>query len=600
MTKPTSEQVTFLAAGSGASQRTVLDRLRDVVSVKDFGAVGDGVADDTAAIQAAVNASENVLVPAGDYLCNGIVTLASNTNLIGAGRDVTRIIRNGTNLASQGVLFADSGSSSSFVNNIAIRDMTLDGQVVSLGFSEQRHLISLNGVRNAIIERVNFLGFRGDGLYLGSSITAGVERHNVNVIVRDCLFDGINKDNRNGISVIDADGLLIDGCRFTRIARSTMPGAIDVEPDGYAFAVIRNITISNNRITDIGGNVAAIAVVLLGADTYTVPYRGFVIANNYIDTCPAFGILYNPKIIGGVTELMHDHSVLITGNTVIEASRSLVIINAKAARICDNTFIRCSSSDLIGFSGANDYNIDVALVGNQWIEAGRISGDGLTVFGCTRLNIDGNLFKDCGTGIAANSDAINFNAGTSSGVRITNNVITTPAGKTLVAIQKEAAHTFSAATNVFRLNSFPSTLPNGFQSIENDTAEAAFTPVVAGVTSTGTGTYTLQFGRYRKVGRIVFFRLKIVVDSGHTGTGGIQVTLPTLAAPSANNEETVLCAVADGVSSTGGLQAWINPAVSVGGTGAIRLLKTQTGSYALVDIPAGAFTVWASGYYQSA
>jgi hypothetical protein len=67
MTKPTSEQVTFLAAGSGATQRTALEKFRDVVSVKDFGAVGDGVADDTAAIQAAVVASPSVLFPRGTY-----------------------------------------------------------------------------------------------------------------------------------------------------------------------------------------------------------------------------------------------------------------------------------------------------------------------------------------------------------------------------------------------------------------------------------------------------------------------------------------------------------------------------------------------------
>lgn len=59
--------VNFTGAGAGAATRTVQDKLRDVVSVKDFGAVGDGVADDTAAIQAAINAANHVHFPAGTY-----------------------------------------------------------------------------------------------------------------------------------------------------------------------------------------------------------------------------------------------------------------------------------------------------------------------------------------------------------------------------------------------------------------------------------------------------------------------------------------------------------------------------------------------------
>ncbi|MCG5240118.1 glycosyl hydrolase family 28-related protein [Azospirillum doebereinerae] len=77
---------TYVPPGTGAVSRPVRDKLSDVVSVKDFGAVGDGVVDDTVAIQAALTSAKAVHVPPGTYRITNTLTLAYGKTLSGTGQ----------------------------------------------------------------------------------------------------------------------------------------------------------------------------------------------------------------------------------------------------------------------------------------------------------------------------------------------------------------------------------------------------------------------------------------------------------------------------------------------------------------------------------
>ena len=593
-----STHINYTQGGTGAVTRTVTNKLQESVSVKDFGAVGDGITDDTAAIQAAITAANAVYFPAGTYLTN-VVTLDANTMLHGDG--ASSIIKQSASFAggSQGSLYANSGSAGSQVNNIIIRDLRVEGtNIATPTFSEFKHLVSLNGVQNALVENVQFIGFQGDGLYIGSGINGGDERHNTNVVVKNCFFDGVNKENRNGLSVIDCDGFLAESNYFTRCSKSTMPGAIDIEPDSQIFHVVRDIKIINNKFKDIGGNVGAISVALPGISYTTAPV-GFIIQDNYIDTCSVTGVFFNYNIAGGLTEATVNFAVKIVNNTIISSNRSFEIPNGKDVLIEGNTFFGSAQQALLGFNTGNQNVIDCLVANNLFYACGSTSGTGLSIFKATRITLTNNTFKDCGTGVPGSANAIDFDSGTSSYITLTNNVFVAPTAKTLIAVQTEAGHTYTASTNTF-LNNTVGSLTVTFLAENNDYAEQSYTPVVTGATTPGTGGYTVQYGRWRRVGKIVFFRVKLSANAGHTGTGMIQVGLPTTAVAAPNNEETAVALVVDGAATTGGHIGLINPAVVVSSKGAVRCYYTATGTLAQMTIPAGAFTVNVSGFYQAA
>lgn len=121
-----SDRVSFLQAGTGAVLRTAQGKMRDVVSVKDFGAVGDGVADDTAAMQAAHNTGQIVYYPPGTYKFSTLTNITAG-GIIGAGQTQTVLLS--TNTTSADLITFTGASVGGPANALTFRDFMLQGQV---------------------------------------------------------------------------------------------------------------------------------------------------------------------------------------------------------------------------------------------------------------------------------------------------------------------------------------------------------------------------------------------------------------------------------------------------------------------------------------
>lgn len=481
---------------NGVTKKASVAALSSFVNVKSYGAVGDGVADDTLAVQAAINASDGVFFPTGTYLVSSPITLKANNTIVGEG--ASSVISYTGTANGRGAFFVNSGSDTAFVDNITISDLKILGQVASLGFSEFVYNISFNGVRNCVIDRCVIEGFRGDGIYIGSGDIAGQIRHNINVTIRDCYFNGVNNDNRQGISVIDATGINIDNNYFVNTTRNNMPGAIDFEPDTFHNDyIIRDVSVRNNRFLNCGGNVGIITVFLPYIPFTTMP-NGFNIENNYIEnptvTSIGYGIYFT---YGGVSapaiaESVPEFGIRICNNVVRAGSgnRCIGLGNANDTVIDGNCFIGGATS-LIGSI------LDLTVTNNTFadVQSG-VDPFAISITSGSRIRFEGNVFKDCGPASGMIGGGIEFAGGTTSYVDIVGNVFVSPGSFTQQAI-RNTGHTFTAATNklignsliqgvnefqaVTRLNNYPVTsVTNNIPFLGVNAASAAYRLVVDG------------------------------------------------------------------------------------------------------------------------
>ena len=431
-----------------------------------YNARGDGIADDTAALQAAIDSGRPVFLRAGTY---AVTRLHLRAGLLLQGDGQATLAQRG----GGSMLQALSAGPGQTLDGITLQDLTLLGQVETLGFAEHVHLVDLRGVRNARLQRCVLRGFRGDGLYLGGQAGDGTARHNGNVLVIENEFDGVNSDNRNGISVIDGDGIVIQRNLFQRCTRPNMPGAIDVEPDNQPFHVVRNIFIGSNRLRGIGGNVGAIAI-RPGHQRRDAEPSKFLVTHNLVEGCRAFGVAFVCASDGGAGSGPDSgsdgadghpggapgHALRVRGNTIVDARRG-VGLTGVAGAVVENNRISDREGSMVGHVESDQRADDVTVRGNHFERCGSGGGAGFSVHHAHRLLLQDNHFDDCGHG-GPGACALDFRAGTSDWVALVGNRFSSASGRTRVAIQREARHHWTPAHNRFTGNELEE-LPHRFE-----------------------------------------------------------------------------------------------------------------------------------------
>lgn len=223
-----------------------------VLNVKDYGAKGDSTTDDTAAIQAALDAASTrgisaVLFPTGTYKVSA--TTADN-NFFAA-----LTVHSGQRLlfdAATLQLTANGYDFYAVLNIHNVNNVTVEGGLTIIGDRESHtattgesgHGIRIVNSHNVHVSDVDIRYTWGDGVCVGGNGTMAEISKNV-TIERVRTY----KCSRNGLSIIEADGVVVRDCDFTYTDRTAPQYGIDVEPN---LGTATNITIENVRMLNNG------------------------------------------------------------------------------------------------------------------------------------------------------------------------------------------------------------------------------------------------------------------------------------------------------------------------------------------------------------
>ena len=321
---------------TGGVATNVQDKLSEYVSVKDFGAVGDGVADDTAAIQDAIDAFPDgavVYFPRGTYRVTAQIVVSAKISLLGEGI----ASENGTGAGFRGascILRDFAGSDATVAMNgdaSAIDGLDIDGDGNGTGDQVQ---VWGSRVR---IGKLSTRNSGNDGVRIGKT-DAGPSTINANFWYIEYLVtcgnaaNGIRIDDTNtsttlsyplGLSnanagyaaVIDArsnggDGVQLGNCNdnvFANVGSQDNTGiGIHFKTDGTNSGPRCNTILSNDAEANVGNDIQIDAATLpvSGPGLYNKVYgnRSVAVNSRIVDNSTGSLVLqWNNNLAAGYT-----------------------------------------------------------------------------------------------------------------------------------------------------------------------------------------------------------------------------------------------------------------------------------------------------------
>jgi hypothetical protein len=249
--------VSYTPAGTGAVVTTVQAKLRESVSVKDFGAVGDGVADDTTAIQATINSgAASVYVPEGTYLITSALTLAvAGQQFVGASK--TKSIIKQTSVNTNGLYIQ---ADNVYIGHLQVKDI-----INTVGSGSEYHSILWEHRDGVTVEHCKIDTSDDAGIRAGYDPTLGKSTNS-----RILFNDITNVANGSGIEIIGALDCLCEGN--------------DVEgtnQHGIRIVASSRVQCVNNRIEHFAEGGAGHGLYVAGgtAPAFTIAERNVVQGN---------------------------------------------------------------------------------------------------------------------------------------------------------------------------------------------------------------------------------------------------------------------------------------------------------------------------------